>query len=119
MDEIDFWTHLEFRVCREMAGIEDCTRVGMWCDGFIPRDVDLAARPSVIEGRVWIGLGRDQEQWTFEFLLPAPGTMRAEIPWAELLPAEDTTRWLGIDRARRHLVVAPGDAVRDVPDLPE
>lgn len=112
MDEASFWSALEYRVCREMAGVEECVRLGMWCDGFIAHAVDLSASPKRIFGRAWIGLGSQQEPWTFDLLLP--DTARGdEIPWSELLPAADATQWLTINREGKHLVVAPGDAVHD------
>ncbi len=36
MTESDFWTHLEFRLCREFAGLPDNHLRSLWCDGFIP-----------------------------------------------------------------------------------
>ena len=36
MTEADYWLRLEFRVCRELAGMEDKALRSLWCDGFIP-----------------------------------------------------------------------------------
>ena len=113
MDEASFWSALEYRVCREMAGVDACARLGMWCDGFIVHAVDLSACPKRVFGRAWIGVGRHQEPWTFELLLPDTIARPEEIHWSELLPAEDVTQWLTVDCEGRHLVVAPGDAVQD------
>ena len=112
MDEASFWPALEYRVSREMAGVDECARTGMWCDGFIAHAVDLSASPKRISGRAWIGLGSQQEPWTFDLLLPDTAQADA-IPWSELLPVMDATQWLTIDRERKRLVVAPGDAVHD------
>jgi hypothetical protein len=114
MDEAMFWKALEYRVCREMDGVEACKRAGMWCDGFIPETVELDTQPPRISGRAWIGFGtRHQEAWTFELSLPRTVLRVEAIAWAELLPAEDMTHWLTLDPERQHVVVAPGEAVHD------
>jgi hypothetical protein len=114
VDEATFWPALEYRVWREMGGVDECRRRGMWCDGFIAQTVELDASPKRILGQVWVGLGpRHQEAWTFELLLPVSVTSRDGIPWSALLPGEDVTRWLTVDPDGKHLVVAPGDAVDD------
>jgi hypothetical protein len=113
VDEASFWPALEYRVSREMAGVEECRRRGMWCDGFVAQTLDLDHRPNRVLGRAWVGLGRDQASWTFELLLTGSVASRAEIRWSELLPAEDATQWLRVDHEGRHLVIAPGDAEDD------
>jgi hypothetical protein len=35
--ERQFWTALEFRVCDEMRRLPVPRKLGLWCDGFIPR----------------------------------------------------------------------------------
>lgn len=110
MDETDYWVDLEYRVTREMAGVEECRRRGMWCDGLDAQFFDFDASPRRIMGRVWVGLPRDQEAWSFELLLPDTVASRDDIRWSELLPAEDVTRWLTVDHEGKHLVVAPGEA---------
>ncbi len=115
MDEESFWTALSFRVTHEMAGVDECRRRGMWCDGLIAHTFDLGASPNRICGQAWVGFGpRDQEAWTFELLLPASADSRGAIRWSGLLPAEDVTNWLSVDHEAKHLVVARGDAVDDV-----
>ena len=116
MDEASFWDALEYRVSREMAGVAECRRLGMWCDGFLAQRDDFDAVPGRILGRVWIGLGpRNQESWTFRLLLPASVSSRDRIRWPALLPEDGDTQWLGLDMARKHLIVAPADAVGDAP----
>lgn len=113
VDEADCWDALEDRVTREMDGVDECRRVGMWCDGFIAHTVDLDASPGRICGQA-CGLGpRSQEAWMFELLLPVSAASRDEIRWSELLPPEHVTQWLSVDHRRKHLVVASGDAVDD------
>ena len=36
MNEADYWVSLEFRVCREFAGMPEKLLRGLWCDGFVP-----------------------------------------------------------------------------------
>jgi hypothetical protein len=68
--ERQFWSSLEYRVSREMSGIEECRKVGLWCDGLVPEEYALDSTPASISGRTWIGSGRrQQEQWTFTVLL--------------------------------------------------
>jgi hypothetical protein len=117
MDESSFWAALEYRVCREMAGVPDLARAGMWCDGFVAHSVDVDAHPVCIRGQAWIGLGPVQEAWTFELWLPEC-VRPAQISWSLLLPAENVTHWLSVDRGRKHLLLAPGDAVPDAARFP-
>jgi hypothetical protein len=113
MNEEDYWRALEMRVSREMADIEECKRLGMWCDGLIAHTFDLKSDPARIRGRAWIGFGSRQEAWTFDLLLPAAVSAREQIDWAQLLPADDVTAWLSVDLKRKHLVMAPADAIED------
>lgn len=113
MDEADFWGHLEYRLCRELRTLEDCRRLGLWCDGFIPEGYVLDAPAPEIHGRVWIGLGpRQQEQWTFRVALARPAAAREAIAWATLCPANDVTNWLRVDIEAQHLDIDPALAER-------
>ena len=108
MDEDDFWLALEFRVCGEMDGIEEFRREGMWCDGFSPWFYALDRVPGEITGRVWIGFGsRTQEEWEFKLILHSAYASPKAIPWENLLPPDDVTEWLVVERAkkRRRLVI--------------
>lgn len=114
MDEKTFWERLEFRICGEMNGLDDCRRLGLWCDGLRPQLYEPSGESPSISGDAWIGLGpRDQQCWTFTLLLPAPVTDREAVVWQDLLPAEDETGWLGFDADAGQLMLAPGDAVPD------
>ncbi|MBK9387720.1 MAG: hypothetical protein IPN34_23135 [Planctomycetes bacterium] len=113
MDESSFWPALEFRVCREMYGDEDCSREGLWCDGFLAHPDALDPRRDRIRGDAWVCFGSMQERRTFELRLPRKVRTYEQIPWAELLPPEDVTAWLTVDREGKRLVVAPADAVPD------
>lgn len=98
MDERGFWSALEYRVTREMAGSELCASRGLWCDGFLAAASEAMIQGGIIRGRVWVGLdGRKQQAW--EFLLRLPGE-QASTPlqdWSALLPPEDETDWLAVD----------------------
>ncbi len=112
-EESGFWDRLEYRVCDELACMEDKRFRSLWCDGFIPEEYDLGEHP-VIRGRVWIGIGpRSQEKWRFALLIGAPAHSRAEIDWSALLPAAGMTRWLTADIEARMMEIEPGAAVAD------
>ena len=82
----------------------------MWCDGFEARFLDPEAHR--IRGRAWVGLGpRSMERWTFELLLPHSVSTLQEVAWSDLLPPNDVTAWLSVDPDRKHLVIAPDEAV--------
>jgi hypothetical protein len=76
--------------------------------GFLLNDV-----PPRLLGSAWICRGDEQEEWNVELLLPRAFHSRDEIPWAELLPAEDVTRWLAVDRSKKLLQIEPGTAMPD------
>jgi hypothetical protein len=100
--EEDFWTALEYRVCREMDKIPICRRLGLWCDGFNPQLYLLHHSPSEITGNVWIGFGRyKQEEWKFRLLLSPFSSNR--MAWPDLVPQEELTGWLGVNAAKREL----------------
>jgi len=111
MNEEDYWSALEYRVGEEMSGVEEHRRLGMWCDGLIANTFDLESEPACISGRAWVCFHSRQEEWTFDLLLPASGSTREQIDWAQLLPTDDATGWLSVDLKRKHLVVTPGGAI--------
>ena len=113
MDEANYWPSLEYRVCREFAGMSDPRLRSLWCDGFIPGQYLIGEARPRIEGRAWICEGRSQHEWGFALLLPHQIGSRDEIPWASLLPAEDVTRWLTLDPRRQRIEIEPMAAVRD------
>ena len=114
LKEPEFWTHLEFRLCDEMAGNDLCSREGLWCDGFAPSQYRLGEDPPRIEGMAWIGSGpRDQEEWRFTLRLPRTYADVTEIDWAELLPAKEVTDWLAVDVKGKRFEMRPAGAVPD------
>jgi hypothetical protein len=115
VDESEFWDTLEFRACREMAGIAACRRHGLWCDGFIAETYSLDEDLPCIEGRAWIGKGETQEPWHFTLVLAPLAITTGSPDWAKLLPADDVTGWLSVDFDARRLVIEPAAAIPDVP----
>ena len=113
MSEDEFWVSLEFRVCREFAGMSQNHIRGLWCDGFESRRWSLdEPRPRIV-GRAWICSGPRQAEWDFTLFLPHPVASREEIDWAALLPPENVTRWLSLDFDRKLIQIEPGAAVPD------
>lgn len=113
MNESDYWSQLEFRLTREFEGIEQCRRLGLWCDGFIPHSYDLAATRPCIHGVAWICPGQDQQKWRFTLVLDGSPDSRENIEWSKQLPPENVTRWMVLDFDRRFIEVEPGVAVPD------
>lgn len=114
MDEMYFWASLEYRLCREFAGLPERRYQFFWCDGFIPQEYSLDGPSPRITGRCWICNGSIQTEWTFALLLPAPVNSREEIDWATLHLAENVTRWMSFDEERRYIEIEPAVAVPDL-----
>ncbi len=70
MDEAYFWGSLEFRLCREFAGLPERRYQYFWCDGFAPRDYVLDGPSPRITSRCWICNGPAQAEWDFALILP-------------------------------------------------
>jgi hypothetical protein len=108
MTEEDYWLRLEYRVCRELAGMEDNALRFLWCDGFIPEMYFLDDPTPQITGHAWVGNGpRRQEQWKFTLLLHHAVRTHEEITWGALLPPDDVTGWLGVDLDHHHIRITP------------
>jgi hypothetical protein len=114
MDESDFWSSLEYRVCQEIDGSKRAGLRRFWCDGFIPERYELTDPSPQIFGRVWMGVGpREQQEWEFTLLLGRPVESRDAIEWSTLLPPPNVTRWLSVDPIGKRLVVEPTAAIPD------
>lgn len=113
MEEADNWESLEFRVCREFAGLRENHLRFLWCDGFIPEQYLLDDSVPRITGHLWICNGPSQEEWQFSLFLTCQFQSRAEIDWPEQLPPESTTRWLALDQHGRRIQIEPSAAVPD------
>lgn len=112
MDEAEYWTRLEYRICRELAGMRAGGLRDWWCDGFVPETLDEGR--GVFSGRVWMGRGgRDQEVWDFTLMLGAVPGAGERIDWASLLPGEDVTGWLSMDFNQKAMKIEPGGARTD------
>jgi hypothetical protein len=114
VDEADYWVSLEYRVCREFAGMKDKDLRHLWCDGFIPEQYLLHSSEPRITGRAWICNGTRQDQCQFTLFLPHPVRSRDEIDWASMLPPENRTRWLALDATGKRIQIEPSSAVPDL-----
>ena len=115
IDESTYWVHLEYRVCRELAGLSDKKLRALWCDGLIPEQFHLEDDHASVTGGAWIGQGSGQERWTFVLVIGGNIHRREDIKWPALLPAPDVTGWLSIDTARNTLTIDPSSAYPDNP----
>ena len=79
MGEGDYWASLEYRVCRELAGMKDRGLRHLWCDGFVPERYLLSGPEPHVTGRAWVGHGARQAEWTFTLFLPRPVGSRGEV----------------------------------------
>ena len=115
MDEKDFWESLEFRVCREFAGLPVRRYQYFWCDGFLSSEYVLDGPSPRITGKCWICNGPQQANWDFALLLPRAFASREEIDWASLHPAENMTRWMAFDEGRQFIEIEPAVGVQELP----
>jgi hypothetical protein len=111
VNELDYWPNLEYRICREFAGMVDRGLRYLWCDGFIPQQYLLSDPTPRIEGFAWICKGQDQERWTFTLVLPRPVVSLEDIDWSSLIPPEEVTRWLALDDVGKRIQIEPAAAV--------
>jgi hypothetical protein len=114
VDEREYWSSLEFRVCRELDGMRRKHRGTLWCDGFAPGAYFLSDPIPRIEGITWIGYDANTDEWRFTLYLTRPVATRDDIEWDSLLPAENVTCWLAIDEPGRRLQIEPSAAVPDL-----
>lgn len=114
MTETEYFDLLEGRVSRELAGMRQRELRSWWCDGFLPEKFVVTRSGSHVAGRVWMDPGSgDQAPWNFVVLLGPRTVERDQVPWAELLPAADTTGWLYLDFERRFMKIKLSAAYRD------
>jgi hypothetical protein len=113
VNEADYWAALEYRVCREFAGMRDRHLRYLWCDGFIPEQYALDGPSPSVAGRAWVGDGPRQQEWDFVLFLDRPYGSPQEIDWRRLLPAENMTRWLSADPAKKSIQIEPSAATPD------
>jgi hypothetical protein len=114
MSETEFWSSLEFRICHELAGMTETGLNKLWCDGIGPEAYLLTDMRPRILGHAWICEDRQQQDWRFELLLSNPVASRDEISWKSLLPPENVTRWLAVEKRKKFLQIEPSAAVSDL-----
>jgi hypothetical protein len=114
MDQKEFESHLEYRICREFSGMSERRLRALWCDGVILGAFALDDPEPRILGGAWICNGSEQEEWRLELLLSRPFKSRDEIHWEELLPADGLTKWMSVDLQRKHIQIEPAAAVPDL-----
>jgi hypothetical protein len=113
MVESDYWMALEFRICREFAGMPDNHLRFLWCDGFVPVQYLLDGPLPCINGRAWICNGPKQDEWGFTLFLNQPIGSRLEIEWNALVPPENVTRWIAVDPVGKRIEIEPSAAIAD------
>lgn len=110
VNEADYWMSLEYRVCREFAGMPDNHLRYLWCDGFIAERYLIDEPAPRITGRAWICNGPRQDEWEFTLLLPHPVVSRDKVEWESLLPPDDLTQWLAVDEHGKRIQIEPSSA---------
>jgi hypothetical protein len=113
VDEHCFWLSLEYRVCREFAGMKDLALRYLWCDGLCPEQYLLRDAVPRITGTAWICNGPKQDEWKFTLFLAHTVGSREQVDWASLLPNEKVTRWLALDQHGKRIQIEPSAAVPD------
>jgi hypothetical protein len=104
MTEEEFWTALEWRICRELSGMTDDTLRHLWCDGVRGDSMRREAGPPCMSGTIWIG--RDgQTEMQLTMALPEDIASKDAIVWSELMPPEEMAAWLSIDLKRKLVAI--------------
>ncbi len=107
MSEADYWVSLEFRVCREFAGMEECRKLGLWCDGITPYGYAFELDRPVVTGSAWIGVRRSMDEWSMTLVPPGQPGARFGVDWDSLLPPDGVTGWLTVDLEGQHIEIEP------------
>lgn len=105
---------MEWRICRELAGMAAGRIRNFWCDGITPRAYFLATPTPRIVGTAWIGQSPNTDEWEFTLFIPSAVESLDEIDWAALLPADNVTNWLAFDPDSKRLQIEPAAAVPDL-----
>ena len=112
MDESQFWLKLEFRVSGELRQMRDKHLRHLWCDGFDPVGVESDSHGAWIVGRAWI-MGDDDSKYSFRLRIGEPGSSRPDRDWAALMPDEESTAWLSLDRSSQRIEIDPFVTIPD------
>jgi hypothetical protein len=113
MDQNEYWSRLEYRLCDEFKGMTDGRFGDLWCDGFLPEAYLIQQKPPIITGKVWIVKVQDQKQWNFKLFLRRRFKSIDEIDWKKYLPPPNVTNWLAVDWDREIIQIEPTAAVPD------
>jgi len=114
MEEAEFWSCLEYRLCDEFRGMTQGHLSEYGCDGISAAAYFVTEQRPRILGYAWICSRKSYKEWKFELLLPHRVKSREHIDWAALLPADDMTKWLAVDLERQFIQIEPGAAVADL-----
>ena len=104
MTENEFWRALEWRICRELKGMNDSILRHMWCDGIRGDIVRPEVAPAYMSGSIWIGTD-GQTAMQFTMALPDNIASKDGIVWSTLMPTEDMTAWLSVDLKRKLVAI--------------
>lgn len=108
MNQAEYWARLEYRLCDELAGMEDKQLRALWCDGIVPQQFLLEEDVPRVVGYAWMATGsRKQDQWEFVLFLPHPVASEEAVEWSSLLPPDGATDWLEIDLQARAVRIHP------------
>jgi hypothetical protein len=110
MDESEFFTFLEYRLCDELAQRRHKELLGLWCDGLSPERHELSNDRCIIQGEAWMGgiPGRstsDQEPWRFFAALPQGVVRSPALNWQPFCPPVEANGWLEVDLDERTLTI--------------
>ena len=114
MDQNDYESQLEFRICVEFAGMAEGRFREFWCDGIMLGAFLLDSPNPRILGQAWICEGTVQDEWRVELRLPSHVCTREMINWEGLLAPDNMTRWIAVDLQKKHIQIEPAAAVPDV-----
>jgi hypothetical protein len=103
MNEREFWTALEFRVCREIVGLRDTSLRFLFCDGFVPDDHQ--PDDGMIVGKAFISEDGGRTFPGYRFRLIVPPSVPEGRRWEAILPSDEQHDWLTIDRNEKWIEV--------------
>ena len=106
ISEESFWTLLMFHVSGGLQLLPECSRLGMWCDGFDPEEFVLRGPGRHVSGRCCMVFRKHEENWRFRLALKDHLSRRDEIPWEYFLPRENAKGWLHVFPLSRSIEIA-------------
>jgi hypothetical protein len=104
VNEREFWVALEYRLSREFGRLPAKDLRFLCCDGLEPADALVSASgASWVTGRDLISEDDGSSFVDYRFELGPVVPQRSEIDWGALLPDDNSSGWLYVDRARKEL----------------